>query len=319
MSGLNEGTSDAKEGEDESMNTSPAIETQADAFEVSTQPTQQQLESGPKFHANERVLCTDSAQIGNTTAASPGGSELPPLFEAIIRKSGLKYVDVKTNKILPEKKKPRRLARHHDTTMSNESSEGIVKRWCHLIHFQGWNSRWDIWLTEEDVYSDIPENRTRVGASFTGGSSTKVARAPSKQSKDTNDDNGDTSTPKKKKGGKKRGRGGDEKGEDGQNNSGDVSEQNNLQRITKACTLPFTLQTKLVDDRDKITKKVYPPPTFTMSSSSDLMLDMTPSPENKKGISMLHVLPCQTNIIAGGYDFLFHSRMSWFPDCCLLT
>eukprot|EP00581_Thalassiosira_minuscula_P003388 CAMPEP_0183742420 /NCGR_PEP_ID=MMETSP0737-20130205/64683_1 /TAXON_ID=385413 /ORGANISM="Thalassiosira miniscula, Strain CCMP1093" /LENGTH=485 /DNA_ID=CAMNT_0025978003 /DNA_START=42 /DNA_END=1499 /DNA_ORIENTATION=+ len=232
------------------------------------------LESGPAFHVNERVLCTDSQQAaaGNATA-----NELPPLYEAIIRRSGLKFVDPTTGKILPEtKKKGRRRPHHLDQPHQEPGGGGNVKEWCHLIHFQGWNSRWDVWMTEAGGFRDTPENRQRVGATIG-----KVARAPPKPKDD-----------EKKK--KKRGRPKESKEGDSDDNmdglKGGSIYQQNLSLIKKACVLPFTLHTVLVDDRDKITIRVYPPPLFFNSHGSSIH-------KRSKGITMLHVLPAKQNII----------------------
>ncbi|KAL7525343.1 hypothetical protein ACHAXR_000964, partial [Thalassiosira sp. AJA248-18] len=239
--------------------------------ETNSSPT---LESGPKFNVNERVLCTDSQR--HTTSAN----ELPALFEAIIRKSGLKHVDPTTKQILPERKQPRGgRRRHHHHHQDPNQADGSIKEWCHLIHFQGWNSRWDIWLTEMHVFHDTSENRKRVGSVANGG---KVVRSPPKPTKEEE---------KKKK--KKRGRSKDARGGDGEDNEdgakfGGIFQQN-LQLITRACVLPFTLQTILVDDNDKITKRVYPPPSFNYSDKS--------TEEQNMGITMLHVLPVTMNII----------------------
>mmetsp|Transcript_1466 Transcript_1466/g.3077 ORF Transcript_1466/g.3077 Transcript_1466/m.3077 type:complete len:504 (+) Transcript_1466:236-1747(+) len=221
------------------------------------------LESGPTFHVNEKVLVTDSRQTEG--AAESTNNELPSLYEAIIRKSGLRHVDPTSRKIMPERKNRGR-RQHHQNHQDPSNGNGI-KEWCHLVHFQGWNARHDRWMTETDVFHDTPINRKRVMRGNTG----KVARAPPKPKEE-----------EKKK--KKRGR---QDGEDG----GSVahSYHKNLQLITKACELPFTLQTILVDDRDKITKKIYPPPSF---NNNDNSMDI-----QSKGIKMLHVLPATMTII----------------------
>lgn len=207
------------------------------------------LESGPTFHVDERVLCTDSRRAAGR---SVGTKE--PLFEAIIRQSDLKHVDPRSGKISG-------LQDHHDVNI-------VQRQWCHLIHWQGWNARWDRWRTEAEVFRDTPENRERVEVR-----SGKIFRAPSK----TKDED-----KRRKKKRSKEAKVGD--GEDIQLCAGSIYQQN-LQLVTNACSLPFTLQTILVDDSERITKKVYPPPSFNDNST------------NREGVTMLHTLPGTMNII----------------------
>ncbi|KAL7546694.1 hypothetical protein ACHAWF_010020 [Thalassiosira exigua] len=226
--------------------------------------------SGPNFHVNERVLCTDAQQTQRTAAT---GDELPPLYEAVIRKSGLKHVEPGSRKILPERKKRGHGREHHQQQHSSDG-DGI-KEWCHLVHFQGWNSRWDRWMTEADVFRDTLENRKRLGAN-TG----KIVRAPPKVKEEEK--------RKKKKARDNSLKGGGEENKDDED--GGNAFQRNLQLISMACALPFTLQTVLIDDRDKITKRVYPLPSFDCDGDSYERLPW-------QGITMLHVLPATMNVI----------------------
>ena len=238
------------------------------------------LESGPNFHVRERVLAVDSQQSGEAVVA--GGGERPsPLYEAIVLKSGLIFVESGAI-VLPERKKASGRSRHHNNLPQNlrrdfigasdgDSDGGGAREWCHLVHFQGWNSRHDRWMREADVFHDTTENRIRVGSN-----------APSKQKVGVEEN----------KKGKKRVRlvvennvvEDDALGLDIRN-----PYDKNLQLITRACTLPFTLQTILVDDGEKITKRVYPPPVFNRSDNW--------TEEQHRGISMLHVIPVKRSII----------------------
>ena len=216
---------------------------------------------GPKYHAQQKVLCRDT---NNATSDDTSA----PLYEAVIRKSELKYVDPTTNKILPNRKRGRGRGRvgaaavHALDQNNNGVGSGILQEWCHHIHFNGWNSRWDRWVTEQDLFDDTIENRKRVGEN-----SGKL-----KQKEDT----------------KKRKRGAATTTENGAECSSSPLHRN-LQLITRACELPFTLQTVLCDDRDKIIVKVYPPPILTAPGCS--------SKKEQKNITMLHVIPAQLSIV----------------------
>ena len=240
----------------------------------------------PKFHVNVRVLAED-----NTSTTTKKG-ELPPLYEAVIRKSVIKYVDDATRKILSEAKKKggRRQSSSPQPPDPDEGAAGI-KEWCHLIHFQGWNSRWDRWMTETELFHDTPENRTRVGTAAEKEEEEEEEQTPVKKRTPQK-----KKTPAKKT--KKRRRteevadsddNSEEEEDDDESADGDIIQQN-LQLIAEACELPFTLQTILVDDNDKITKRVYPPPSFNYSDNS------IESSSRQKGITMLHVLPSAMNI-----------------------
>jgi hypothetical protein len=224
------------------------------------------LESGPKFSVNERVLVTDSLR------GIASEQDLPPLYEAVSRKCGLKFVDPTTGRILMPKRKK------NGGHVQDSTDNGGTKRWCHLIHYQGWNSRHDRWMLESEIFHDTPENRMRVEVE-----SGKVVRPPQKQKEG------------KEKDIKKRGRSAVTKGDV------DVEKlyELNLRMIERACVIPFTLQTILVDDMEKITKKVYPP-TFAHNYDRSEWGNM--------GISMLHVIPNECNIMNVMSEFINYRK-----------
>ena len=155
--------------------------------------------------------------------------------------------------------------------VQDSTDNGGTKRWCHLIHYQGWNSRHDRWMLESEMFHDTPENRMRVEVE-----SGKVVRPPQKQKEGKEKDI-------KKRGGSEV-------------TKGDVDvEKSNLRMIERACVIPFTLQTILVDDMEKITKKVYPP-TFAHNFDRSEWGNM--------GITMLHVIPNECNIINVMSEFI---------------
>mmetsp|Transcript_9858 Transcript_9858/g.16725 ORF Transcript_9858/g.16725 Transcript_9858/m.16725 type:complete len:112 (-) Transcript_9858:16-351(-) len=57
--------------------------------------------SGPKYHAQQKVLCIDT---NNNTS----DDAFAPLYEAVIRKSELKYIDPTTQKNIAQQKERQR-------------------------------------------------------------------------------------------------------------------------------------------------------------------------------------------------------------------
>lgn len=218
--------------------------------------------SDTKFALQQKVLCIDTNSFSSDDANAP-------LYEVVIKKSELKFVDSTTGNIIPDKKKGRRGRQMVGTSSSPTSGNSgtvLLQEWCHFIHFNGWNSRWDRWVKEQDLFHDTAVNRKRVSDNIVG----KVARPPSKQPKE--DDKRDN---------KKRKR------------ATTTESDRNLQLITRASELPFTLQTVLVDDRDKITTKVYPPPILFASKQQQQQQRR----RDDKAITMLHVIPAPTSIV----------------------
>ncbi|KAL7509728.1 hypothetical protein ACHAXN_006694 [Cyclotella atomus] len=230
---------------------------------MQSEEVDQQQDSGPKFHTNERVLVLDSTR---QSQESSNETNQPPLYEATIKQSGLRNVDPVTKKVLSETKfafsKKRGRRRHLHQAQQQHDLHDQEKEWCYLIHFLGWNSRHDKWMPETDVFPNTEENRQRLE-----GNTPKVARAVKTES-----------LKEKKK--KKIGR---PKKEDG-NDGGDSK----VGKMIEACALPFTLQRILIDDRDKITQIVYPPASG--------LTPRDPAEVYKKGITMLHKLPSSMNI-----------------------
>lgn len=51
-------------------------------------------------------------------------------------------------------------------------------RWEYFVHYQGWKSKWDVWMTNESIFKKNTEN-----AKLTGTEQGKVSRGPSGFSK----------------------------------------------------------------------------------------------------------------------------------------
>ncbi|KAL7443405.1 hypothetical protein ACHAXM_012066 [Skeletonema potamos] len=225
---------------------------------------------GPKYQADQKVLCIDTHNATSDDVSAP-------LYEAVIRKSELKRIDPTTRKILPDRKRGRGRGRVGASTLdpNNELDNALLQEWCHHVHFNGWNSRWDRWVTERDIFGDTAENRKRVS-----GNSGKVARSLTKPNEDAKD--------KKRK-----------RGTAAATNSSAESSSSplhfNLQLIQRACELPFTLKTVLLDDRDKVTIKVYPPPI--LFSNADGGSKKRQQRKHEKAITMLHIIPAPTSIV----------------------
>lgn len=218
--------------------------------------------SDTKFVLQQKVLCIDTNSFSSDDANAP-------LYEAVIRKSELKFIDCSGN-IIPDRKRGRGRGRQIVGTSSSPTSGSsgavLLQEWCHFIHFNGWNSRWDRWVKEQDLFHDTAANRKRLSDNIVG----KVARPPSKQPKE--DDKRDNKKRKRTT----------------------TESDRNLQLITRASELPFTLQTVLVDDRDKITTKVYPPPILFVSKQQQQQQQQR---RKDKAITMLHVIPAPTSIV----------------------
>ena len=152
-----------------------------------------------------------------------------------------------------------------------------LQEWCHFVHFNGWNVRFDRWVTVRDLFHDTSENRKRVSDNIVG----KVARpSPTKPKDDARD--------------KKRKRG-TFTTTDGTSAESSLLDRN-LQLITRACELPFTLQTVLVDDKDKITSTVYPLASILFGSQQQQQ-QQHQRREEEKANTMLHVIPAPTSIV----------------------
>jgi hypothetical protein len=239
------------------------------------------LELGPKFHIRERVLAVDSQQLGDAVVAE-GSGRPPPLYEATVLKSGLRCIDPISGAIILPDRKMKGHSRHQNNPAHRRRRDlggdgygdgGDAREWCHLIHFHGWNSRHDCWIREADVFHDTLENRTRVGA-----------KVPVKQKEGV-----DESKKNKRRGGLMK----VNKCAEDVALAEDVRSvyDKNLILITRACKLPFTLQTILVDEGENITKRVCPPPVFNRIDN------WTEEQEQHRGISMLHAIPAKRNII----------------------
>lgn len=114
-----------------------------------------------------------------------------------------------------------------DTSQPNTSDgalfEAVVRKtswtgqhWTFLVHYLGWNARWDKWLDESHVFADTPDVRLK-------------AQAQNKRKRSLEQETSASTTTSRKKRSVDRG-----------------------PTFAEYCELPFTLKTILVDDREKI-------------------------------------------------------------------
>lgn len=248
----------------------------------------------PKFDVGQKVLVIDVTSITSRDAAdgasasSVNDDNKRPLYEATIRKSSLKDVDPISGKILPERKK-RKGGGRKSPQASAGGGEG--KEWCHLIHYSGWNSRHDKWIAEVDIYPDTPANRKRVGVNYTADGKVAATSPTKKRGRDDEDtDDSSVSSSSSSSSSISSSSSSSSSTSSSSDDESVIIYQNNLQLITNACTLPFTLQTKLVNDHAHLTKRIYPPPSFHSTKSNVVA-------NSNRGITMLHQLPSSYNII----------------------
>ena len=223
-------------------------------------------------------LCGDDDRK-NTDGPPPTESimsTISPLYEAIVLQSSMKFVDAESGNII----------------LRGESEED-EKEWCYYIHFQGWHKRHDTWMREHELFVDTPDNRTRVR-----NKDIKTSKQLQHEGEETNDD-----VEKKKS--TKRARALTEVNNNDGNDQEDLCTldnirsiySDNLQLITRASLLPFTLQTILVDDRDMITKSV-------VFNGSDNSMEV----DERKAITMLHIIPVNKNIVNVISDYIRYGK-----------
>jgi mortality factor 4-like protein 1 len=121
--------------------------------------------------------------------------------------------------------------------------------WHFLIHYLGWNSRWDRWVANEALLPDTPENRTRH-------------IKERKRKKEATSSSTTTGTP----GTTTSGTGGSGSASRKRRSvaSSAVSSNNSTEDVLsyfqEYCELPFTLKTILVEECEKITRKGFDSP-----------------------------------------------------------
>ena len=215
------------------------------------------------FELGQKVLSVDV----DGSARRADGLPPAPLFEAVIRDSCWKNIG-QTGEILHQTPKKRK--RNHLDDESDAAAADGQRELVYFVHFLGWNARFDRWVRKRDVFIDNATNRARVGRASSKFEKGKIPlEAPQLQS------GGVVNAAKPKEESKPA-------EHHAKKSKAKPTEQQNLQLISKACELPFTLQIMLVDDKDKITRVVYP-----------FHIEGRP----KGGNTLLHVLPAELSIV----------------------
>jgi mortality factor 4-like protein 1 len=115
--------------------------------------------------------------------------------------------------------------KHFYEAVVNKMKYVSQNEWGFYVHYQGWNSRWDRWVSTDELMADTPENR-------------KAHLKPKEQKKRKTTTESSGSSRKRK-------------------SSNAPSKTSYYQEY---CDLPFTLQTILVDEYGYITRKGFDSP-----------------------------------------------------------
>jgi mortality factor 4-like protein 1 len=116
------------------------------------------------------------------------------------------------------------------SSSNNNDSETERTTWSFLVHFTGWNSRWDRWVGVDQMYKDTLENRIRCSANHNSNnkrSSSRSSTEPLTRKRTT--------------------------AAAGSSGGGTRAAAMNARDYIDACELPCTLKTVLVDDHERIT------------------------------------------------------------------
>ena len=122
----------------------------------------------PKFQVNQRVDCLHTTDTADTSSL--------PWYDAIIRKMKLEHTIVV------------------GTNASDNTSQHVTEeqpppphvKWLYLIHYQGWNSRYDQWCTEDMIRSStIGSGSGTLPQSQLGAESSKRSELSPKGTKES--------------------------------------------------------------------------------------------------------------------------------------
>ena len=124
----------------------------------------------------------------------------------------------------------------------------LGNKWSFYIHYNGWNARWDRWVSSGGIIPDTPENRKahlKTKESSTATTTTTTIRTtPSKKRKST-----DSTNSRKRKS--------TDSNQSKQQQQQQQPQQQNALYYQEYCELPFTLQTIMVDEFQHISKKGF--------------------------------------------------------------
>jgi len=142
----------------------------------------------------------------------------------------------------------------HDGNNKTNYYEAIIRKtkfengvWSFMVHYSGWNNRWDRWMEAEHIWKDTSENRAKIQAQQEQENNTTATEAATSNTASTS----------------KRSRTSESDGvrrkrlavRNSHNTSGAASTVDQQQQFVYQdyCELPFTLKTVLVEEYERIT------------------------------------------------------------------
>eukprot|EP00934_Nitzschia_sp_Nitz4_P008184 Nitzschia sp. Nitz4//scaffold9_size221794//35708//36841//NITZ4_001324-RA/size221794-processed-gene-0.259-mRNA-1//1//CDS//3329560935//8174//frame0 len=156
-----------------------------------------------------------------------------------------------------------------DVNNTTQFYPAIVKRikcvsaeeWSFFVHYQGWNSRWDRWLSENSLLKDTPENRERHLNKPDASTGTTAGSLTASLSSGAAGDPSQHQTPNATSSSKKR-KSADTSSSRKRKHKTNSSASNSKVAYQEYCELPFTLLTVLIDESRYITRKGFDNPSF---------------------------------------------------------
>jgi mortality factor 4-like protein 1 len=127
----------------------------------------------------------------------------------------------------------------------------LENEWHFLMHYLGWNSRWDRWVANEALLPDTPENRTKhIKERKRKKEATSSSSTPGTPGTTTSGGTGGSGSASRKR----------KSAASSAVSSNNNSTEDVLSYFQEYCELPFTLKTILVEECEKITRKGFDSP-----------------------------------------------------------
>ena len=212
---------------------------------MSTDKKEETFDHGSKVTNSEQPV--DAADIYDFAAAkfSVGqkvfANDTGNVYEAVIRKSMI------------------RTEPHH--------------HWAYFVHYLGWNSRWDKWMTEDSIEEDTLEVRSR--AQKVKEEAKKVEILKKEKKRESEREKKERKLRKTKK--QKTSSDGDNDDSDLSLTCRDIKKMSIKDILTSCCELPFTLKTVLMDDREKINTRMKNSSTKREGMKPNLIVHKLPA------------------------------------------
>lgn len=197
--------------ENQDLQKAPSNEDNISQEEGSGQQPAGNVELIPPFLPDQRVFCFDLTKKAGQINPNSSDSGNRRYYEATVRQV------------------------RHNPLEADPSA-----RWSCLVHYQGWNARWDHWVSPAYLVPDTPEHRKRYEEQQKEAEIKRQTEVEAQKQK------------QQRKQQKKRDQATATAGKSG---VGRVVAPENA-----SCTLPFTLKTIMVDEWENITRKGYAAP-----------------------------------------------------------